>query len=329
MNYKNFSDLQQLIKSNLHLLQSRKFDLIVGIPRSGMIPAYMAALYLNKKCCDLDALIHNKPLKTGSTRKAKDALQYPDEADKILLIDDSIKSGNSLAEAVNEIPEHLADKVTTLAIFSSDRKRKDVDLFFEYLPSPRLFEWNIFHDTISTRACFEIDGVLCARPSREQTRDNDEYSQFILNAPPLYIPTHKIGSVLTTRSEKYRGLTEAWLRQHGVRYDHLIMLDHSTETQPQPVHAVQKAKAYKRSRLDLMFESEREQAIQIHRLTRKPVYCVETSEMFSKGVVYTKLFGSRTVKKHALEHVINRMPRPMYRSMRLLYRSLKTFLTRK
>jgi hypothetical protein len=34
---------------------------------------------------------------------------------------------------------------------------------------------------------------------------------FILNAPPLFIPGSKIGTIVTSRLEKYRIQTETWL----------------------------------------------------------------------------------------------------------------------
>ncbi len=46
MNYRNIDDLNHCILQHLSILP-RDFDLIVGIPRSGMFPANLLALYLN------------------------------------------------------------------------------------------------------------------------------------------------------------------------------------------------------------------------------------------------------------------------------------------
>src|SRR5687768_3323437 len=105
MNYRSFSDLRHLIVKSIPKLQFQNFDLIVGIPRSGMVPAYIIALYLNKKCCDIDSLINNATLRTGSTRRAKNLIMNSHEAKKILLVDDSIDSGVSLTNELQKLPQ--------------------------------------------------------------------------------------------------------------------------------------------------------------------------------------------------------------------------------
>ena len=57
MNYRTFSDLNELIIRRLYILP-KDIDLIVGIPRSGMVPANLIALYLNKSLTDLDSFIN-------------------------------------------------------------------------------------------------------------------------------------------------------------------------------------------------------------------------------------------------------------------------------
>ena len=42
MNYRNIKDLNEIILKRLYILP-RNFDLIVGIPRSGMFPANLLA----------------------------------------------------------------------------------------------------------------------------------------------------------------------------------------------------------------------------------------------------------------------------------------------
>ena len=44
MNYRNIDDLNHCILQHLSILP-RDFDLIVGVPRSGMFPANLLALY--------------------------------------------------------------------------------------------------------------------------------------------------------------------------------------------------------------------------------------------------------------------------------------------
>jgi len=321
MNYKSYADLSSLIKSKLPMLRAGQYDLVVGIPRSGMIPAYMIALHLNRKCCDLEALVRNEPLKTGSTRSASSAIEYPSEASKILLVDDSIFSGVSLAKELQRIPEELRARMTTLAVYSTETARQDVDIFLEHVPLPRVFEWNIFHHQVVERSCFDIDGVLCVDPTEEQNDDGERYIEFIRNAEPLYIPTGKVNCIVTSRLEKYRAETEAWLRKHGIQYGSLIMLDLPNKEARQRLgaHGTHKAEAYRRSKQDLFYESERHQAVQIHELTKKPVYCTETNEMFAKGAILSSIYNSRSRKVY-LHNVLKKLPRPIYNSVRYFYK---------
>ena len=68
MQYRTFSDLSTLIRRNIHRVP-HDIDIIVGIPRSGMIPAYMIALYLNKRVTDIDSFIVGKIVEAGERDK--------------------------------------------------------------------------------------------------------------------------------------------------------------------------------------------------------------------------------------------------------------------
>jgi hypoxanthine phosphoribosyltransferase len=60
MNYRSYQDLSDDIKSNIYKLEKYNIDLVVGIPRSGMIPAYMISLILNVNCTDFHSFIENR-----------------------------------------------------------------------------------------------------------------------------------------------------------------------------------------------------------------------------------------------------------------------------
>lgn len=289
MNYKDYNDLSVDIRKHISRLQENEFDLIVGLPRSGLTPANMIALYLNIHCTDLNSFISNTELKTGRTRKNKNStLRFPQDAISILLVDDSIYSGDSLVTDLGLIPLELHSKIKTCAVYSSAKVRKDVDFYLEYLPQPRVFEWNIFHHPILAVSCLDIDGVLCEDPTKEQNDDGPEYLNFILNAAPLFIPTGKIFALVTSRLEKYRKDTEIWLKKYNVEYEHLIMLDlpNKEERQRLGVHGKHKASFYKKSEAKLFIESEYNQSVEIAKIVGKPVYCVDENKMLSGGATY-------------------------------------------
>jgi len=286
MNYRTYDDLSVDIKNNLYKIQDKHYDLIVGIPRSGMIPAYMIGLYLNVNVIDFDGLVENRIIKTGITRKSKFILNTSWDAQKILIVDDSIMTGHSMKKKIEDVPQILKHKITTLAIYTNNPNRTDVDIYFKYLSLPRVFEWNIYHSSVISRACVDIDGVLCCNPSNEENDDGEKYINFILNAKPLYLPTNKIHSIVTSRLEKYRKETELWLKKYEIEYENLIMLNLPTKQDRQKLHAhaIHKAEYYKKSGLNFFIESDLSQSIKIMEVTGKPVYCVDQNKIIAPNL---------------------------------------------
>ncbi len=256
----------------------RDFDLIVGIPRSGMLPANLLALYLNRPYTDIDSFRNGHIYKAGERGQFFDINDYK----KILVVDDSIASGSAIVKSKEKLKEVEGNfDIKYCAIYVIPGKENLVDYYFEIVPLPRYFQWNIFNHTSLEKACFDIDGVLCIDPTEEQNDDGEKYLDFVLNAPPLYIPGSRIGTIVTSRLEKYREATETWLRNNKVRYNKLVMLDLPNKKARQKAnsHAEHKANTFKESQYFLFIESSLSQAIEINRITKKPVLCTETFDM--------------------------------------------------
>jgi uncharacterized HAD superfamily protein len=277
MNFRNITDLNQTILKEIHKIP-RDFDLIVGVPRSGMLPANLMALYLNLPYTDLHSFINGHIYKAGERGQYFDIKQFK----KVLVVDDSVSSGSAMKKCKDSLAHLESDfNLKYAAIYVQPGKEKTVDYSFETVGIPRYFQWNIFNHSTLDKACFDIDGVLCVDPSHEQNDDGDKYRDFIQNAAPLYIPKAKIGSLVTSRLEKYRPETEAWLKKHGVKYDKLVMLDlpDAKARQKANNHGGHKANEYKNGYYNLFFESELHQALEINRITKKPVFCTQNFEM--------------------------------------------------
>ncbi len=277
MNYRNISDLNNIILKRLSIIP-RDFDLIVGVPRSGMLPANLLALYLNKPYTDLHSFMNGHIYKAGARGQFFDVSAYK----KILVVDDSVASGSALKECKENLKD-LEGKfdIKYCAVYVVPGKEKTVDYYFESVGLPRYFQWNILNHTTLEKACFDIDGVLCADPLPEQNDDGEKYIDFILNAPPLFIPGAKIGTIVTSRLEKYRKETETWLKKYNIKYNELVMLDLPDMAARQRAnnHGTHKANAFKSGPYVLFVESEMAQALEINRLTGKPVLCTENFEM--------------------------------------------------
>lgn len=279
--YRNIKNMIETINKNLRLLPN-DFDLIVGVPRSGMIPAYTIALFLNKRVCSLDEFLNNnipskgeRPIKGGTNIK------------KVLIVDDSINTGRANKILLDKIKErNIVDiEIRTLVIYGTDNSKNRVDYCFEIVGTPRVFEWNYLNHTHSSNWCFDIDGVLCVDPTPEQNDDGPRYVDFILNAKPLHIPNYKIYALVTSRLEKYRKETEIWLKNNGVQYEHLFMLDlpSKEERQRLKAHSSFKATVYNHlSKATMFIESETKQAKEISLLTGKPCISVEDNFMYQE-----------------------------------------------
>ncbi len=270
--YRSIGDLNNAIISNLSRFQ-QDFDLVVGIPRSGMLPANLIALYLNKPFTDIDSFIEGRAYASGDRGKH---IADRDLAN-VLVIDDSIQSGSAMLRAKEKIGD--LDKKYNIkygVIYASSKGAGLVDIYCEIIDYARFFQWNIFqHPYFVSRSCFDIDGVLCQNPPLDD--DGPIYLEYISNAVPLYLPTVEIDTLVTCRLEKYREPTEAWLKKHNVRYKKLVMLDMPTREARREwgKHGIYKGEVYKGPDYILFVESSLKEAVDIARVSGKPVFCTE------------------------------------------------------
>jgi uncharacterized HAD superfamily protein/hypoxanthine phosphoribosyltransferase len=302
MNYRGITDLNNIILKRLSILP-RDIDLIVGIPRSGMLPANLLALYLNKPYTDIHSFLNGHIYKAGARGQFIRTAEYK----KILVVDDSVASGSAINECREQL-RHLEDRflIEYCSIYVAPGKERSVDYYFEVVPLPRYFQWNIFNHTSLEKACFDIDGVLCVDPLPEENDDGPRYKQFLQTAAPLFLPGARIGTLVTSRLEKYRNETESWLRKNGVRYNQLVMLDlpHMEARRQANNHAIHKAKTYASGQYTLFVESDPGQAADINLLTKKPVFCTARFEMVyhSESLTYNLKSGKHLpwLRKYAL-----------------------------
>lgn len=278
INYKTYNELVCDIKNETSKIPT-DIDLVIGIPRSGMIPAYVVGLMLNKKVCSVQEFINGIFGNKGYIRRVDDQ-----EIKKILVVDDSVNTGASQIET-RKLLEPFNDKYEFcfMAVYGANKNAaKNVDVCLKILPQPRIFQWNYMYHKIIENACYDMDGVLCVDPSDEENDDAEKYLNFIKNARPLYIPNSTIGYIVTSRLEKYRFETEEWLRKHGVSYKKLYMLNATAEQRRKlKLHAKFKANIYKKLKDSNFFiESDPVQAKEISELARKKCICCTNDVLY-------------------------------------------------
>ena len=293
MNFKSIKDLNIDISKNLSVLKSENFDLIVGIPRSGMLPASIIALKLNLPLMTISEYLADSQVKHGRTRKPSSNVSNAHNAKKVLIVDDSINSGDSIEEVKKQIPQEKMGVVKFLAVYGV-QKNNDIDFILDIVPSPRIFEWNAMYHGIIENACFDIDGVLCEDPLESQNDDGEKYSEFLESAKPLYLPLFKIDTLVTNRLEKYRPQTEAWLAKNNIQYNRLEMLNISSKKErlEQQDYYKHKSDIYKKSNTKIFYESSLQQAKVIFERTQKPVYCVDEHILITPSTLKTLLTPS-------------------------------------
>lgn len=268
MNYRTISDLNTLILSNLYKIP-QNIDLIIGIPRSGLMVANMLALYLNKKISTPELFSNNVIISNGTSRPIDN-----NEIKTVLVVDDSCNTGKSMSTVKRNVKDNV--NYIYLAAYTTNHGKQFLDIYFEILEQPRIFQWNIMNSWINIDAVYDLDGVLCENPKVDD--DGELYINEITNAKPKFITKYKIGTVCTCRLEKYRSITETWLRKYNVAYNRLVMMQYNTKEERVRAncHGQFKGEVFANSSSNIFFESDYGQANTIKQMNpNKNVFCVD------------------------------------------------------
>jgi hypothetical protein len=283
---KSIADMNAAIVANLHRIP-RDVEAIVGIPRSGLLAASAIALHLQKPLTDVEGLcdgrVYRRKLRKTSTVR------------KVLLVDDTVLHGTAMNQAAAMVLSARPKiDVVRFAVYDSPVTPGGVvDLVCERVPGPRAFAWNLWKHTRLDRWCFDLDGVLCRDPEKDENDDGDRYLQFVRTAALKFKPTQRIGYIVTARLEKYRAETEAWLQRNGIGHGGLFMLDLPTKAarMERGNRASFKAERYatltvqlrdegRQKPTELFVESNNGQARKIAELTGKAVWCTDTQTFY-------------------------------------------------
>lgn len=313
MNFRSIANLNQVVVAALPRVP-RDFDLVVGIPRSGLLAANMLALHLNLPLTDMRGLIQQRLLQSG--RRMGDArADFFDRIRKVLVVDDSVNSGTAMRRARAELDAAgLPYELVYAACYVTHESQDLVDLWLEIVPTPRVFEWNVMHQDLLGESCVDIDGVLCRDPSVEENDDGPRYREFLSKVEPLFLPTVKVGALVSARLEKYRPETEAWLARHGVEYDELILLDlpDARARRERACHGSHKADAYRTRDALLFVESDARQAAEIARLASRPVLCIGTRRMYYPDSLLT---DASQLTKHKAGRLVEKLRSRLKRAL--------------
>jgi hypothetical protein len=292
----------QLVKDSMELARRLPpLRAVAGIPRSGMIPASLISLDRNVPLISIESLLSPEPLAIPLPRRA---FGNRTQEGIILVVDDTSASGRQ-ADQIRKLARH---PIQLAAIYVEDRAKICVDYFHSKLPDfAQFYEWTMFHDANNAHLLVDLDGVLCddwtggsetcvrtgADPRLQQanphsmssgrgaisvfTEDSAAYLNFLENVAPRRIPSHPLNGIVTNRLERHRPQTEAWLKAHRIQYGMLTMSPYATFEERDRANdaAKRKAKVYAANpSLRLFVESDDHQALEIAKLTRRPVFSI-------------------------------------------------------
>jgi adenine/guanine phosphoribosyltransferase-like PRPP-binding protein len=290
-NYPRFITTQQFqhdIKTLVGLIPP-DITAIAGVARSGLSAATMISMYLHLPMITIRQTM-NDIVPTGNGWRLGGS-RHVDPKGKILVVDDTVMTGNSL-KAIRPLVQSQLGNAVYATVYCNPHAAHKPDIFAVSLGWPHMLEWNIFNSILSPSVAMDFDGILCQDCPAGSDDDGERYLDFIQNARPLYVPRRcPVPLIVTARIEKYRKPTEEWLRRHGISWHKLVMHPAKTlrERQKDNIPAY-KAKHYSDWALKhrptpgpiVFMESEDWQAQRIAQISGRMAVCPSTAGVYLK-----------------------------------------------
>lgn len=338
MNYRSIHDMNRTILNNLHKVPA-DIQVVAGIPLSGMLAALMLGLHRSLVVTELDGLIGSKAMPGGTTTNS-DSRNYDDylkSKRKVLVIDDSYYRGKTLEEVKKRLnAANLRHEILYAVVYGGLRAKDIADIVFERLLPPHVFEWNLSRNVILKTSCVDMDGVLCQNPMPIENDNGQRYMRFLEKAEPLWRPNRELGWIVTSRLEKYRMATEKWLKDQGIKYQHLFMMDAENQLARRRLSIPEyKSAIFQSVNADLFIESSFAEASEIALLTKRNILCFETGELIpasryeefknklrkpDRFITSPFLYAGYWLRKYPEDHII---VGPIKRMGRYIHRLLK------
>ncbi len=257
------SDVREWIKS-----LPPDFDIVVGIPRTGLLTASIVAVEFGKPLSTPDLIVEGR---YWLTKRIKNNLNL--QSARILIVDDSIGEGETIRETVEYIRKYLPEASTEVAVtyVFPPSTEKSVDYYFKaFTDRQPIWRRGLAHGKYGVPIAFGIDGVLCEEPPA----DKKDYMIFIETAKPYKIPAYEIDFIITGRNELFRETTEKWLRENNVQYRELLMNSENENTVDFKSRMIRIKKPH------LYVESSPSEALAIHRKTGCRILCIGNEKLY-------------------------------------------------
>jgi len=270
MEYRSVADLNVDVRA-LAWEFPKDVDRVVGVSRGGRLAASLLHQTTGLPVADFEDLDTADGGVAGETVLALGDWAGP--------------TTTTLVDVAREAARTSEATVLCGAVYVASGTRDRLDVWADVVDAPCSFEWRALHPGRLANACVDIDGVLCRDPTPAENDDGPRYREFLETVEPQFVPSERIGWLVTCRLERYRPETERWLADHGVEYDELVMWDlpNKAARDEHGGHGEYKAGVYEETGADLFVESSRSQAVTVARETDKPVYCFDLNRMIPPG----------------------------------------------
>lgn len=264
-------------------LPSERFGVVIGLARSGLVPAAIIASLWHKP------MLVASPTTAGVSHighgwRLKDAAQA--QQPLMLLVDDSAAYGSTIRHTVERLERSLDVRLIKTAVcFAAPEALDVVDYAANILSRPHYFEWCLANTGWIRTFAFDFDGVICEDPTMPDS--TPEYQRFLQTARPYLLPLRHEVTIITARHESHREATMEWLRRHGVNVRRLMMWEddaHARWATPDRV-AMWKADCLLKLRKNGItgyIESDEVQARLIADKTGFPVICTSAKRVFNQ-----------------------------------------------
>ena len=267
----------QLIRDSIVLAGILPHDCsgIVGVPRSGMIPASVIAAHLHLPLYSF----HNGGVVKVSVGASRGNVARGGTG-RLAVVDDTTFSGVQMQKT--KLLMRDLDAVYAVVYVNPLRPKSVnvVDLYAKSLPAPHVLEWNWANNGPLTGKwadvpgygagiAIDLDGIVV----------HDEFSGGRTGSPYMVPRMYPVPLIVTGRSEAHKRPTEAFLRNLRVQWSQLEMRPRDVELTPETA-AKHKAKHFGESKCGIFMESCPEQARMIHEITKKPVICPRAETVF-------------------------------------------------
>lgn len=278
----NYTTYKQLHLDMVAFSSKLPWDLvgIIGIPRSGIVPAAILSEIRHLPLGNLTEFVKTGEFMAGGARMKDD---MPKEG-RVLVLDDSIYKGAEMKRAFKswyDNPEVL-NKFTPVwaAVYKNPYFNDPGIITHTETHDRRFFEWNLMHHPSLPETMCDIDGVVCVDPPQDD--DGVIYQRYLNEAIPLHVPRVKVHSFVTMRLEKWRTETENWFKKYKVEYGELIMCPEATAADRRAIggYGIFKGRHYRYSKANLFIESCTVQAEEIARVSGKPVICITDGKVY-------------------------------------------------